>query len=88
MKLSVIIPVYNEERTIAELISRVKAVKLNMEIIVVNDGSVDGTSRILDTLDGITVINKKNGGKGSAIREGITAVTGDVIVIQDADLEY
>jgi dolichol-phosphate mannosyltransferase len=88
MKLSVIIPVYNEERTIAELISKVKAVQLDKEIIVVDDGSTDSSIKILDTIDGITVIHKKNGGKGSAIKEGIKAVTGEVIVIQDADLEY
>jgi dolichol-phosphate mannosyltransferase len=88
MKLSIIIPVYNEERTIAELISKVKAVQLDKEIIVVDDGSNDGTSAILGSIDGISVIHKKNGGKGSAIKEGIKSVTGEVIVIQDADLEY
>jgi dolichol-phosphate mannosyltransferase len=87
-KLSIIIPVYNEERTIWELISRVKAVKLEKEIIAVDDGSTDGTAGILDGTDGITVVHKENGGKGSAILEGIKAVTGDVVVIQDADLEY
>jgi dolichol-phosphate mannosyltransferase len=87
-KLSVIIPVYNEERTISELISRVKGVKLEKEIIVVDDGSTDGTPGILDKIDGITLVHKENGGKGSAILEGIKAVTGEVIVIQDADLEY
>ncbi len=87
-KLSVIIPVYNEERTISELISRVKSVKLDKEIIAVDDGSTDATAGILDATDGITVVHKKNGGKGSAILEGIKAVTGDVVVIQDADLEY
>jgi glycosyltransferase involved in cell wall biosynthesis len=88
MTLSIIIPAFNEARTIAEIISRVKGVKLEKEIIVVDDGSTDETSKILDTIDGITVIHKKNGGKGSAIREGIEAVSGDVTVIQDADLEY
>jgi dolichol-phosphate mannosyltransferase len=88
MKLSVIIPVYNEQGTISELISRVKAVNLDKEIIAVDDGSTDATAGILDAIDGITVMHKDNGGKGSAILEGIKAVTGDVIVIQDADLEY
>lgn len=88
MRLSVIIPAYNEAATIAELINRVKAVKLDKEIIVVDDGSTDETPRILASIDDITVIRKKNGGKGSAIRAGIAAVTGDVVVIQDADLEY
>jgi glycosyltransferase involved in cell wall biosynthesis len=88
MKLSVIIPVYNEESTIEKIIARVKAVPLEKEIVVVDDGSTDKTPKLLDCIDGIMVINKKNGGKGSAIREGLLAVTGDVTVIQDADLEY
>jgi dolichol-phosphate mannosyltransferase len=88
MKLSIIIPAYNEEKTILELIKRVKSVNLDKEIIVVNDGSTDKTAAWLDSIKDIIVIHKKNGGKGSAIREGIRAVTGDVIVIQDADLEY
>jgi dolichol-phosphate mannosyltransferase len=88
MKLSIIIPVYNEERTIEELISRVQAVKLDKEIIAVDDGSTDDTASILDALEGIIVLHKKNGGKGSAIREGLKSVTGEMIVIQDADLEY
>jgi dolichol-phosphate mannosyltransferase len=86
--LSVIIPAYNEEKTIAELLAKVKAVKLDMEIIVVDDGSTDKTGEILRNIDGIKVIAKSNGGKGSAIREGIAAVSGNVVVIQDADLEY
>jgi glycosyltransferase involved in cell wall biosynthesis len=88
MKLSVIIPVYNEESTIAEIIARVKAVPIDLEIIAVNDGSTDGTSKILDYMDGITVIHKVNGGKGSAIREGLNHARGQATVIQDADLEY
>ena len=88
MQLSVIIPTYNEERTIAELISRVKSVNLEKEIIVVDDGSTDNTPRILNSIDGITLISKKNGGKGSAIRAGIEKVSGEVVIIQDADLEY
>ncbi len=88
MKLSVIIPAYNEESTIQEIIAKVKAVPLDKEIVVVDDGSTDATSKILDCIDDIIVIHKKNGGKGSAIRAGLEAVIGEVTVIQDADLEY
>ena len=88
MKLSIIIPAYNEEATISEIISKVKAVELDKEIIVVDDGSTDKTGGILDSINDIKVMHKSNRGKGSAIRAGISAVTGDVVVIQDADLEY
>jgi len=88
MKLSVIIPAFNEETTIEEIVSRLKAVKLEMEIVVVDDGSTDRTPEIVDRIKGIRVIHKQNGGKGSAIREGIKVVTGEITVIQDADLEY
>lgn len=91
MKLSVIVPVYNERTTIALLLQRVKEVDLPKEIIVVDDGSDDGTRDILEALrDQIDALlhHDRNRGKGAAIRTGLTKVTGDVVVIQDADLEY
>jgi len=90
--LSVVMPVYNERDTIEEMIGRVMAVPgIRMELIVVDDGSKDGTSDILPKLQqqyGFKLFHKENGGKGSALRLGFTKVTGDLVVIQDADMEY
>ena len=94
MKLSVIIPVYNEEGTIREILNRVRAVDVGMEkeIIVVDDGSRDGTRRILQEEavkgDIRVVYHPHNRGKGAAVRTGIEHAQGDFIIIQDADLEY
>jgi glycosyltransferase involved in cell wall biosynthesis len=92
MKLSVIIPVYNEVHNIEEILKRVKATNLASEIVVVDDCSKDGTRDILQRLDGKeglrVIFHEKNQGKGAAVRTGLQAARGDVALIQDADLEY
>jgi glycosyltransferase involved in cell wall biosynthesis len=92
--LSVVIPIYNEVGTLEEIIRRVLAVEIPMQLVLVDDGSVDGTRDLLrDKIQGVipnvtVILHEKNRGKGAAIRTAIEHCTGDFVIIQDADLEY
>lgn len=93
MKLSVVIPCYNEEKTIEQIINLVEAVPIEKEIIVIDDGSTDNSPNILKNIVAQKphiklTLNTKNSGKGASVRQGLKQTTGDYVIIQDADLEY
>ena len=94
MKLSVVVPVYNEKQTVRQILQRILATPHEKEVILVDDGSTDGTRDVLREIEAERdprvriFLHEKNGGKGSALRTGFSKVTGDIVLIQDADLEY
>ncbi len=87
MRVSFLIPAYNEAATIGEVLERIEGLELDAQVVVVDDGSSDDTAAIAEAA-GATVIRQRNGGKGSAIRAAIAVADGEIAVIQDADMEY
>jgi len=91
MKISVVIPIFNEKNTVLRLLEKVRSQKLDQEIIMVDDGSTDGTREILKGLaypEVKVVFHERNQGKGAALRTGFQHAAGDIVIVQDADLEY
>ena len=92
MRVSFLVPAYNEAATIVEVLDRVSELELDKQIVVVDDGSTDGTGELVERWregrDAVVLVRKTNGGKGSAVRAAIAHAEGDIAVIQDADLEY
>jgi glycosyltransferase involved in cell wall biosynthesis len=83
-----LIPAYNEGGTIAKVIEQVQALPFAKQVIVIDDGSTDGTAELVEALDGVLLLRQANRGKGAAVRAGIPHAEGEIVVIQDADLEY
>jgi glycosyltransferase involved in cell wall biosynthesis len=88
MRVSFLIPAYNEAATIVEVLDRVDALPFDKQVIVVDDGSTDGTADLVTSRDGVLLLRQPNRGKGSALRSAIGHIDGDIAVIQDADMEY
>jgi glycosyltransferase involved in cell wall biosynthesis len=88
MRVSFVVPAFNEARTIGEVLERIEALGLDTQVIVVDDGSTDGTGDAAAQHDGVVVLRQENQGKGAAVRRGLQHVEGDIVVIQDADMEY
>jgi glycosyltransferase involved in cell wall biosynthesis len=88
MRVSFLIPAYNEAKTIVEVLDRVDALPFDKQVIVVDDGSADGTAGLVAARDGVLLLRQPNKGKGAALRNAIGHIDGDIAVIQDADMEY
>ncbi len=92
LRISVVVPVYNEKATLVEIVRRIRNVPIAKEVILVDDGSTDGTRELLRSLepcdDVRVILHERNSGKGAALRTGFGQATGDIIIVQDADLEY
>jgi glycosyltransferase involved in cell wall biosynthesis len=88
VRVSFIVPAFNEERTIGEVLERIAGLELDTQVVVVDDGSTDGTGDLAAQHEGVLVLHQENQGKGAAIRNGLKHVDGEIVVIQDADMEY